>query len=77
MSNISKKVAGIIAKNLGIEESKVTPSSHLVNDLGADSLDVVEIIMKIEEEFTINGPQDWQSHPGQVKDIVGYVEARV
>ena len=53
MDNINQKVTEIIVEKLGVEESQVTPEAHFINDLGADSLDQVELIMELEEEFDL------------------------
>ncbi len=52
--NIEEKVKQIIVEELGVDESEVTPDAHFIDDLGADSLDTVELIMKFEEEFEID-----------------------
>ena len=66
------KIKGIIAEQLGVDEDKVTMETHLMKDLEADSLDAVEIIMAIEDEFDIEDAEKFQT----VSDIVSYVEAR-
>ena len=53
MDNVNQKVTEIIVEKLGVEESQVTPEAHFINDLGADSLDQVELIMELEEEFDL------------------------
>ncbi len=53
MENVDQKVTEIIVDKLGVDESQVTPNAHFINDLGADSLDQVELIMQLEEEFNI------------------------
>ncbi len=58
MSEIAQKVKSIIIDKLGVEESEVTPEASFTNDLGADSLDTVELIMEFEKEFNISIPDD-------------------
>ncbi|MGZ3865345.1 MAG: acyl carrier protein, partial [Bacteroidia bacterium] len=58
MSEIAKKVTSIIVDKLGVEEKEVTPTASFTNDLGADSLDTVELIMEFEKEFNIAIPDD-------------------
>ena len=68
------KVKEIIIEQLGVDESKVTPDTHLMKDLEADSLDAVEIIMAIEEEYDIEIPDEEAEKFQKVSDLVGYVE---
>ena len=58
MSEIAEKVQAIIVDKLGVDESEVTPEASFTNDLGADSLDTVELIMEFEKEFDISIPDD-------------------
>ena len=58
MSNIAERVKKIIVDKLGVEESQVTPEASFTNDLGADSLDTVELIMEFEKEFNISIPDE-------------------
>ena len=58
MSEIAQKVKNIIVEKLGVEESEVTPEASFTNDLGADSLDTVELIMEFEKEFNLPIPDD-------------------
>ncbi|MDP2891629.1 MAG: acyl carrier protein [Bacillota bacterium] len=74
---VFEKVKGIIAKQLGIEESKITMDSHLVDDLKADSLDIVELIMDLEKEFDIEIPDEDLPKVSRVKDIVFYIESNI
>ncbi|MEG0829943.1 MAG: acyl carrier protein [Anaerovoracaceae bacterium] len=69
-----EKVKGIIAEQLGVEESAVKLETHLMKDLEADSLDAVEIIMAIEDEFDIEVPDEDAEKFQTVGDIVKYVE---
>ena len=58
MASIAERVIDIVAEQLGVEKDKITPETSFVNDLGADSLDTVELVMELEEEFDINIPDD-------------------
>lgn len=70
------KIKGIIAEQLGVEEDAITMDTNLMKDLEADSLDAVEIIMAIEDEFDIEIPDEDAEKFQTVADIVSYVEAR-
>ena len=71
---IFEKVKAIIVEQLGSSESSVTMDSSFIDDLGADSLDIVELIMAIEDEFGIEIPDEKAGEMKTVKDIVDYVE---
>ncbi|MDO4394090.1 MAG: acyl carrier protein [Bacillota bacterium] len=71
------KIKGIIAEQLGVDEEEVKLETNLAKDLEADSLDAVEIIMAIEDEFDIEVPDEDAEKFATVNDIVSYVEARV
>lgn len=73
MEDIASKVKKIISDKLGIEESKVTPEASFTNDLGADSLDTVELIMDLEKEFNISIPDDAAENIATVKDAIDFV----
>ena len=75
MSEIASKVKAIIVDKLGVEETEVTPEASFTNDLGADSLDTVELIMEFEKEFNIAIPDDQAENIGTVGDAVTYIEA--
>jgi acyl carrier protein len=77
MSEIASKVKSIIIDKLGVEESEVTPEASFTNDLGADSLDTVELIMEFEKEFNISIPDDQAENIGTVGDAISYLEANV
>ena len=77
MSNVAEKVAKIIIDKLGVEESEITPEASFTNDLGADSLDTVELIMEFEKEFDINIPDDQAEGIATVGDAVSYVEEAI
>jgi acyl carrier protein len=75
MSDISTKVVSIIVDKLGVEEKEVTPTASFTNDLGADSLDTVELIMEFEKEFNIAIPDDQAEKIATVGDAISYIEA--
>jgi acyl carrier protein len=74
MSDIAAKVKEIIVDKLGVDESEVTSEASFTNDLGADSLDTVELIMEFEKEFDIAIPDDQAEKIGTVKDAISYIE---
>jgi acyl carrier protein len=71
---ILEKVQAIIADKLGVPEEKVTETAAFVNDLGADSLDIVEFVMEVEKEFNITIPDDAATKLETVGDAVKYIE---
>ncbi|MBO4597445.1 MAG: acyl carrier protein [Bacteroidaceae bacterium] len=75
MSEIESRVKAIIVDKLGVEESEVKPEASFTNDLGADSLDTVELIMEFEKEFGISIPDDQAEKIGTVGDAIAYIEA--
>lgn len=74
MSDIASRVKAIIADKLDVEETEVTPEASFTNDLGADSLDTVELIMEFEKEFNISIPDDQAEKITTVGDAVSYIE---
>ena len=74
MSDIEARVKKIIAEQLGVEESQVTSEKAFVADLGADSLDTVELVMALEDEFGIEIPDEDAEKITRVKDAVEYIE---
>jgi acyl carrier protein len=74
MSNIATRVKEIIVDKLGVDESEVTPEASFTNDLGADSLDTVELIMEFEKEFNIGIPDDQAETIGTVGNAIKYIE---
>jgi acyl carrier protein len=74
MSEIAEKVKKIIVEKLGVEETEVTPDASFTNDLGADSLDTVELIMEFEKEFNTNIPDDQAEKIATVGDAIAYLE---
>ena len=77
MSEIAEKVIAIIVDKLGVEESEVTTEASFTNDLGADSLDTVELIMDFEKEFNIAIPDEQAEKIATVGDAVSYITANV
>lgn len=74
MSATFDKVKEIIVEQLGVEESEVTPSASFVNDLGADSLDQVELVMAFEEAFDLDIPDEEAEKIQTVQDAVEYID---
>jgi acyl carrier protein len=77
MSDTKSRVIAIIVDKLGVDESEVTPEASFTNDLGADSLDTVELIMEFEKEFNMAIPDDQAEKIGTVGDAVSYIEENV
>ncbi len=71
---VFEKVKGILVDQLDVEEDKVTMESSITEDLGADSLDVVDLVMSLEEEFDVEIPDDQVENIKTVGDIVKYIE---
>ena len=76
MSEIAEKVKAIIVEKLGVNESEVTPEATFAQDLGADSLDTVELIMEFEKQFGIEIPDDKAESIATVGDAIAYIEAK-
>jgi acyl carrier protein len=74
MSDIDAKVKSIIVEKLGVDEKEVTPEASFTNDLGADSLDTVELIMEFEKEFNIAIPDDQAEKIGTVAQAIKFIE---
>jgi len=74
MSEVSQRVKMIIVDKLGVEESEVTENASFTNDLGADSLDTVELIMEFEKEFNIAIPDDQAENITTVGQAIAYLE---
>jgi acyl carrier protein len=74
MSEIAAKVKAIIVDKLGVDESEVTETASFTNDLGADSLDTVELIMEFEKEFNIAIPDDQAEKISTVGEAIKYIE---
>lgn len=77
MSDIASKVKGIIVEKLGVDESEVTPEASFTNDLGADSLDTVELIMELEKEFNVSIPDEQAENITTVGQAISYLEEQV
>ncbi|HEX2395505.1 MAG: acyl carrier protein [Bacteroidales bacterium] len=77
MSDIASRVKAIIVDKLGVDESEVTPEASFTNDLGADSLDTVELIMEFEKEFNIGIPDDAAENIATVGDAIKYIDENV
>ncbi|MCI5783108.1 MAG: acyl carrier protein [Bacteroidales bacterium] len=77
MSEVASKVKEIIVDLLGVEEAKVTENASFTTDLGADSLETVDLIMKLEQEFDIEIPEEQANTIATVGDAIKYVEAAV
>ena len=75
MSEIESKVKAIIVDKVGVDEAEVVATASFTNDLGADSLDTVELIMEFEKEFGINIPDDQAEKITTVGDAISYIEA--
>jgi len=73
MSDIKSRVISIIVDKLGVDEGEVTPEASFTNDLGADSLDTVELIMEFEKEFNIAIPDDQAEKIATVGDAITYI----
>ena len=74
MSDTADRVKKIVVEHLGVEEDKVTPDASFIDDLGADSLDIVELVMAFEEEFGVEIPDDAAEKITTVGDAVKYIE---
>jgi len=75
MSEVAIKVKAIIIDKLGVDEAEVTDTANFTNDLGADSLDTVELIMEFEKEFDIQIPDDKAEAIATVGDAISFIEA--
>ena len=75
MSEVADKVKKIVVEHLGVEEAKVTPEASFIDDLGADSLDTVELVMAFEEAFSVEIPDDAAEKIGTVSDAIKYIDA--
>ena len=75
MSDIATRVKKIVIEHLGVDESKIVSTAIFVDDLGSDSLDQVEMVMKFEEEFSIEIPQDAAEKITTIQSAIDYIEA--
>ncbi len=76
MSDIEEQVKKIVVEHLGIDESKVTPGANFIDDLGADSLDTVELVMAFEEKFSIEIPDDAAETILTVKNAIDFIKGK-
>ena len=76
MSDVSERVKKIVIEHLGVEEAKVTEAASFVDDLGADSLDTVELVMAFEEEFKVEIPDDAAEKIQTVKDAIDFIKSK-
>ncbi|MEQ8443289.1 MAG: acyl carrier protein [Alphaproteobacteria bacterium] len=74
MSDVAERVKGIVVEHLGVDAEKVTDSASFIDDLGADSLDTVELVMAFEEEFGCEIPDDAAEKITTVKDAIDFIE---
>ena len=77
MSDTTDRVKKIVVEHLGVEEGKVSEGASFIDDLGADSLDTVELVMAFEEEFGIEIPDDAAEKIATVKDAISFIDANV
>ena len=77
MANIAEDVKAIIVEKLGVDASEVTETASFTNDLGADSLDVVDLIMSLEDEFDLEVPDEQVENVKTVGDLVRFIEQSV
>jgi acyl carrier protein len=75
MSNVAERVTKIISDKLGLDIAEITHEAHFSKDLGADSLDIVELVMEFEKEFNLSIPDDQAEKIHTVGDAVAYIEA--
>ena len=76
MASVEERVKQIIVEQLGVDEAEVTPSASFVDDLGADSLDTVELVMAFEEAFELEIPDEVAEKITTVKDAIEYIEGK-
>ena len=76
-AEIFEKVKKIVAEQLGVEDEKITPNANFANDLGADSLDTVELVMALEEEYDIEIPDEAAEKITTVQEAVDYINSKV
>ncbi len=77
MSDVSERVKKIVVEHLAVEESKVSDDSSFIDDLGADSLDTVELVMAFEEEFGCEIPDDAAEKILTIKDAIDFINSQV
>ncbi len=74
MSDVAERVKKIVIEHLGVEEEKVTEAASFIDDLGADSLDTVELVMAFEEEFKVDIPDDAAENIQTVGDAISFIK---
>ena len=74
MATVAERVINIVSDQLGVEKDKITPETSFINDLGADSLDTVELVMELEEEFDIDIPDDAAEKIQTVGQAIDFIE---
>ena len=74
MASVEERVKQIIVEQLGVDEAEVTPEAKFIDDLGADSLDTVELVMALEEEFGIEIPDEDAEKIATVRDAIAYIQ---
>ncbi len=77
MSSTFEKISEVIADKLGVEPSKITPDAKFIEDLGADSLDTVELIMQLEDEFNLEIPDEEAEKLTTVGAVVEYIDSQI
>ena len=77
MADVEKKVKEIIVSKLGVDEAQITPEASFTNDLGADSLDTVELVMEFEKAFNVQIPDEDAEKISTVGDAVSYLKSKV
>jgi len=75
-ANVAEKVKQIVSEQLGVDEAEVTPTASFVDDLGADSLDTVELVMAFEEAFDLEIPDEEAEKIRTVQDAIAYIEKK-
>ncbi|HXP46548.1 MAG TPA: acyl carrier protein [Terriglobales bacterium] len=75
-ANVAEKIKQIVSEQLGVDEAEVTPTASFVDDLGADSLDTVELVMAFEEAFELEIPDEDAEKIRTVQDAIAYVEKK-
>jgi acyl carrier protein len=73
MTEVAVKIKQIVVEHLGVDEAKVTPEASFIDDLGADSLDTVELVMAFEEAFNVEIPEDAAEKIATVQDAIDYI----
>jgi acyl carrier protein len=77
MADIAAKVKEIVVNKLGVDEAQITPEASFINDLGADSLDTVELVMEFEKAFSIQIPDEDAEKISTVADAINYLKSKV